>query len=628
MHKRAEKAKAARASALKVCWPLSKARTLFVCAVLLSIFDCGQSNNSGGCRDNSSDSLNDLQELMVVLSIVRYMETASSVQRRPEVRLFIRFGGVFRLVFGAVITVYVATCLLQCGDVESNPGPNFEQALNRLYDRIDSRLSQMESKVTDLFLGVRELTTRFDCIDERLQCLERKCVTADVLDTELRRLEDRIEHCEIYSRRENVLLRGIEESRTEGYGDCKRLVLDLLRQCVPSKEWSEDDIVRAHRLGKVPQNPQAASKPRPMIARFRLWQDKMVVVADKTAREKLRRQNVTVNDDLTRRQREQLTNLRSEGKSGFFRGSRLVTRDLPPAQHGLSNATHRHDDLSWKEWRPPVGYGDRISRADSRGGSVGRGRGGRGSHRGGGTRSNYWSTAHHDDSDVFGRRRGDSSNNDRGGFHTDSRSFSQVLRTISAPASKTSLPAREVSSAPSSPSRLGAVWGAPPSRVASNLHRFRYTPRSPSKQDPPQTSDTTQRRHGDVTQNQRSATAVNPARAGSVESAQATNQREGNPAKRPRPPSSPMEKDANDTPVETVSDNDGDGEEMFVDSYSSVHGDDRDSATLVDTATAGTVDTDHNKSSENTACERVADDNKQCDTDNHSFQKAGPEVSA
>ena len=60
-----------------------------------------------------------------------------------------------------------------------------------------------------------------------------------------------------------------------------------------------------------------------------------------------------------------------------------------------------------------------------------------------------------------------------------------------------------------------------------------------------------------------------------------------------------------------VSDNDGDGEEMFVDSFSSVSGDDRDSATLEETATAGTVDTDRNKLSENTARERVADDIEQ-----------------
>ena len=63
---------------------------------------------------------------------------------------------------------------------------------------------------------------------------------------------------------------------------------------MPGRTWTEDDIVRAHRLGQVSQSG-VSNKPRPLIARLKLWQDKvLVVVANKTAREHLRRIDVTV----------------------------------------------------------------------------------------------------------------------------------------------------------------------------------------------------------------------------------------------------------------------------------------------------------------------------------------------
>ena len=56
--------------------------------------------------------------------------------------------------------------------------------------------------------------------------------------------------------------------------------------------------MRAHRLGKVSLSREA-NRPRPIIDWFKLWQDKMRVVANKSARGILRRNGVQVDDDLT-----------------------------------------------------------------------------------------------------------------------------------------------------------------------------------------------------------------------------------------------------------------------------------------------------------------------------------------
>ena len=47
--------------------------------------------------------------------------------------------------------------------------------------------------------------------------MEQRCVTTDVIEGELIQLQDRMEHCEIYSRCENLILRGIEEGSAEHY---------------------------------------------------------------------------------------------------------------------------------------------------------------------------------------------------------------------------------------------------------------------------------------------------------------------------------------------------------------------------------------------------------------------------
>ena len=50
----------------------------------------------------------------------------------------------------------------------------------------------------------------------------------------------------------------------------------------------------------------------------------------KSAREILRKNEITVDDDLTKRQQEKLNDLRTKGKHGFYRKDRLVTRKMRP----------------------------------------------------------------------------------------------------------------------------------------------------------------------------------------------------------------------------------------------------------------------------------------------------------
>lgn len=392
-----------------------------------------------------------------------------------------------------MLAVVTLLSLLVRGGVEIQPGPGMEEALDRLYDRIDSRLERTENKITNLSSEVRDLSARFNSIEERVSGLEQNCVSADMLADKVKKLEDRIEHCEIYSRRENVIFRGIEEDDHDDYDSCKRTVLKLLKKCVPGKSWSEEDIVRAHRLGKGTQPSssqsagQSARKPRPMIARFKLWQEKMLVVADKKARDNFRKASVTVGDDLTKLQRENLRQLRSEGKRGFYRGDRLISKDVP-ARRGTNN--HGEADR-------------RMNGSDSSGSRTGTG-------------NNL-----HD--------RGNNSNDRRhhASAKSQSKTYSQVLTEGSTAASA---------------SCQGAVGGTTSANTADSLSRFRYTPRRQQETKSTEGSTGTHKRHAiNNTTEQLTGQSPGRARASSVSRGPLTEQSNRQPSKRPRPPSSPSD---------------------------------------------------------------------------------------
>ena len=99
----------------------------------------------------------------------------------------------------AMLAAITLLSLLVRGGVERNPAPDFEQALDNSYSRIDSRLSQTKQQFTLLKMEVRDFNVRFAGSIKRRVDLSRRGVrvTTDVIETALTKLEDRIEHFEV-----------------------------------------------------------------------------------------------------------------------------------------------------------------------------------------------------------------------------------------------------------------------------------------------------------------------------------------------------------------------------------------------------------------------------------------------
>nr|KAG5693369.1 hypothetical protein BaRGS_015656 [Batillaria attramentaria] len=90
---------------------------------------------------------------------------------------------------------------------------------------------------------------------------------------------------------------------------------------MPDKEWKPEDIIRAHRIGDKASGTEN-SKPRPLIAKFARWADKMDVLSK--GREALRRQGIAVSADLTTSQSQTLRKYRNDGINAYYKGDKLV----------------------------------------------------------------------------------------------------------------------------------------------------------------------------------------------------------------------------------------------------------------------------------------------------------------
>ena len=166
-------------------------------------------------------------------------------------------------------------------------------------------------------------------IDELYDRLEEKDTLIDKLDQDVDRLER-------YSRRDTIRVFGLKERINESYDTIKQYVIDsVLKLACPDVEWSDEDIVRTHRVGYKSEaqvddgnSDDDGQKPQTLLIKFLHWDKKMKVLK---GHEVLREAGIRIGDDLTRRQRKTLQDLSARGKYGYYYRGELIIKDVKPA---------------------------------------------------------------------------------------------------------------------------------------------------------------------------------------------------------------------------------------------------------------------------------------------------------
>ena len=220
----------------------------------------------------------------------------------------------------------VTLMLLIMSGLETNPGPGpmtideLAEVMNKQFDRLNDDNAKLRQEIA----GLKDLKKEIDKNREETK------IQSEVIrglssrqENRFKNLEERIDVLEqenekqqIYSRRENILLKGVKEEKGENVFE---KIIGILNQRVKSKSWSYNDIQRTHRLGR-----ESADYCRAIIVRFVNFQDKLEVLR---ARSELEKSNLRVTNDLTWKQRETLSSLNDEGIDAYYKGDKLIRRD-------------------------------------------------------------------------------------------------------------------------------------------------------------------------------------------------------------------------------------------------------------------------------------------------------------
>ena len=312
------------------------------------------------------------------------------------------------ITFDVKVASLICFMLLIQQGIEPHPGPMTNEQLHaKMTDRFDELTQELRTvrgeldafKTTisndvkrsldeigklrnDVDSNKREIDDLYKYIDE-ISTTHKDEV--NLLKTRSIEQELQIEKQEIYSRRENVIMKGMEEKEDE---DVLETVLNTLNAENSGEKFVKADFQRVHRLGR-----HETGKTRPVIARFVNFGKKQEVIKNKhKIKEK---KNVKVTNDLTTKQRDILTfmNQKYPSDSFWFRGDQLIRNNVrydTAEYYSGETASRQHGGAAWRgdNWRD-TGHGAGYSGPGGRGGRGGRGgwrrgRGGGISHGGSG----------------------------------------------------------------------------------------------------------------------------------------------------------------------------------------------------------------------------------------------------
>ena len=252
------------------------------------------------------------------------------------------------LRFGRCLIAFaVLTVLLHIGGIEPNPGPdkidmdeirkmnsdimselrNIRGDLRSVSEKCDSLemvCKKLEEKQAEMAAGMKkneeELARMDKSITEQGNTVDKVCKKVELIQRSTEILAEDIDRLEAHSRRDNLRFFGIPEEEEETYESCASSMVNFLIENFPYKHWSGSDIIRAHRVGRQ----RGEHDSRPMIVKFARWSDTVTILKARDIRDNLRRDNLRIAADYTRRQAEQLKGLRQQGKIGAVRGGRVV----------------------------------------------------------------------------------------------------------------------------------------------------------------------------------------------------------------------------------------------------------------------------------------------------------------
>ena len=199
-----------------------------------------------------------------------------------------------------------------CREILFNCLKNLEAKVMEIYEQGNENKNMHikgEKQLVDLAESVKFMTSKFDELEkdrkEKEKIINNLKGEVSYLSEKLGKLEESIDAQQQYSRRNCLLLHGIEETKGEDTDD---LVLEVLNDDM-GLNISKTALDRSHRIG----NPKTKKKSRPIIVKFVRYYDRRDVFVNKKC---LKGKGKSITESLTAFRMQKLKNARDE--HGFF----------------------------------------------------------------------------------------------------------------------------------------------------------------------------------------------------------------------------------------------------------------------------------------------------------------------
>jgi len=281
----------------------------------------------------------------------------------------------------SVIYCLFTTVLLQGMDIETNPGPGVELSAET-QACLESRFTQILHTLHVQGAGLsRQMFGHFHCLNTAIHKLQDEVglVQRDVkhnrsdiselqqnsliIHSRLDQLENKLEKFDTAAREKNLVFFGVyEPAPWENYGDTEEITATLNNHST-RRRWEQSDIERTTRIGQPSRSQRSL---RPLVVTFRFVEDKVDILKDRALRASLRQHsNIKVSADLTRRQRDQVQQLRDEGKVAYYWNGHLhVDNNAEQSRpdHVTQQVTH--------ETRSHSSWGDQVTQHENYSGGM------------------------------------------------------------------------------------------------------------------------------------------------------------------------------------------------------------------------------------------------------------------
>ena len=163
-----------------------------------------------------------------------------------------------------------------------------------------------DKQLIELTSSVEFLTSKFDELEkerkEKDELINSIQIEVSSLKVEVKNIEKKADDQEQYSRRNCLLIHGLNEKKTE---DTDEMVLGVINDKL-NMEMSQVSVDRSHRLGK---RKGPGQKPRAIIVKFTRYKDRHLVFRNKKL---LKGSDISVTESLTLKRMEHLQKAREQ----------------------------------------------------------------------------------------------------------------------------------------------------------------------------------------------------------------------------------------------------------------------------------------------------------------------------